>query len=229
LPDDLLRAKGKWSYKNLEPVAFYNEDPNTWIVSTEGQFKDKSLKEVIELAKQKANTIKVSIGVDTCPQFLVEDVELSSGAKFIKVPFQGGAPGVIAMLGGHIEIGGYYYNEYKSHVEAGKARVLGQAAAQRHPFLPNTPTFNEVLGVNHIIWSAWRYAAVPRGTLPERTKYLEEAILAALHDPDCIQEFDKLGCKVGMKYLDARQTAQEIERQYKVSRDFFSKTDRISK
>jgi len=227
LHDDLLRAKGKWSYKDLEPVAFYNEDPNTWVVSTEGPFKDKSLKEVIELAKQKPNTIKVAIGVDTAPQFLVEDVELTSGAKFIKVPFQGGAPGVIAMLGGHIEIGGNYYNEQKSHVEAGKARVLGQAGAERHPLLPNTPTFNEVLGVKHILWSAWRCAAVPKGTPPERIKYLEEAFATAVHDPECIAEFDKLGSK--LTYLDGKQTGQELDKQYRAAREFFTKMGRLSK
>ena len=57
------------------------------------------------------------------------------------------------MLGGHIDIAGYYFNEYKSFVEAGKARVLGQAGAERSSYLPNVPTFNEVLGVNNILWS----------------------------------------------------------------------------
>jgi tripartite-type tricarboxylate transporter receptor subunit TctC len=227
--DELLKVKGKWSYKSMEPLAFINEDPNTWIVSADGSLKDKSLKEIIDLAKQKPETIKVAITVDQVPQFLVEDVEMISGAKFTKVPFQGGMPGITAMLGGHIDIAGYYYAEYKSYLEAGKVKVLGQAVAERSVYFPNTPTFNEVLGVDNILWSAWRYAAVPKGTLPERIKYLEEAILAALHDPECIKEFDNLGCKVGVRYLDAKQTAQEVERQYKVSRDFFSKTGRISK
>ncbi len=227
--DDILRAKGKWSYRNMEALAYINEDPNTWIVSTEGPLKDKSLKEVIDLAKQKPDTIKAAIGVDTIPQFLVEDVEMSSGAKFTKVPYQGGAPGVISMLGGHIDIAGYYFNEYKSHLEAGKVKVLGQAGAERSVYFPNTPTFNEALGVNHILWSVWRYAAVPKGAPPERVKYLEGALSAALHDPDCIKEFDNLGSKMGVKFLDAKQTAQEVDRQYKASYDFFSKMGRLSK
>jgi tripartite-type tricarboxylate transporter receptor subunit TctC len=227
--DDLLRAQGKWSYSNMEAVAYINEDPNTWIVSTEGPLKDKSLKDVIQLAKQKPDTIKVAVGVETSSQFLVEDVEMASGAKFTQVPFQGGAPAVIAMLGGHIEIAGYYYAEYKSHLEAGKVRALGQAGAERSVYLPNTSTFNEALGVNNILWSVWRYAAVPKGVPPERLKYLEEAILAALHDPDCVKDFDNLGSKVGPKYLGAKQTAQEVEKQYKATRDFFIKKGRISK
>lgn len=227
--DSLLRSGGKWSYRNLEPLAYINEDPNTWVVSTEGILKDKSLKEVIALAKQKPDTIKVAIGVDTIPQFLVEDVEMSSGAKFTKVPFQGGAPGVVTMLGGHIDIAGYYYNEYKSFIEAGKVKVLGQAGAERSSYFPNTPTFNEALGVNHILWSVWRYAAVPKGVAPERAKYLEEAILAALHDPECIKEYANIGSKVGNKYLDAKQTALEVEKQYKATQEFFNKTGRIPK
>jgi len=227
--DDLLRSQGKWSYKSMEPIGYINEDPNTWVVSTEGTLKDKSLKEVIDLAKQKPDTIKVAIGVETSSQFLVEDVEMVSGGKFTQVPFQGGAPAVVAMLGGHIEIAGYYYNEYKSHLDAGKARVLGQAGAERSVYLPNTPTFNEALGVNNIVWSVWRYAAVPKGTPPDRAKYLEEAILAALHDPDCIKDFDNLGSKVGPKYLDAKQSTQEVDKQYRAYRDFFAKRGRLPK
>jgi tripartite-type tricarboxylate transporter receptor subunit TctC len=227
--DDLLRAQGKWSYSNMEAVAYINEDPNTWVISTEGPLKDKSLKEVIELAKQKPDTIKVAIGVETSSQFLVEDVEMISGAKFTKVPFQGGAPAVIAMLGNHIEIAGYYYNEYKSHLDAGKAKVLGQAGGTRSAYLPNTSTFNEALGVNNVLWSVWRYVAVPKGTPPDRIKYLEEAVLAALQDPECIKEFDKLGSKVGPPYLGAKQTGQEVEKQYKAYRDFFAKKGRLPK
>jgi tripartite-type tricarboxylate transporter receptor subunit TctC len=227
--DDLLRAEGKWSYKNMEPVAYINEDPNTWIVSTDGPFKDMSLQAVIEYAKQKPDTVKVAIGVETSSQFLVEDVEMVTGAKFTKVPFQGGAPAIVSMLGNHIEIAGYYYNEYKSHLEAGKVKVLGQAGSERSAYFPNAPTFNEVLGVNNVLWSVWRYAAVPKGVLPERVKYLEEAILAALHDPECIKEYEAIGSKMGVKYLDAKQTSQEVEKQYNASRDFFIKKGRISK
>ena len=74
--DDLLRSQGKWSYKTMEAIGYINEDPNTWVVSTEGALKDKSLKEVIDLAKQKPDTVKVAIGVETSSQFLVEDVEM---------------------------------------------------------------------------------------------------------------------------------------------------------
>jgi len=226
LADDLLRAKGKFSYKDLEPVAFYNEDPNTWVVSTDGQFKDKSFKELLEIAKQKPNSVKVAVQVDTAPMFLAEDVELSTGVKLVKVPFQGGAPGVVAMLGGHIDIGGNYFNENKGHVEVGKAKILAQSGAKRDPLFPNVPTFNEVLGVKHILWSAWRYVAVPKGTPPERAKYLEEAISAATRDPECIAEFDKLGSK--LTFLNSKQTALELDKQYRGMREFFVKTARLT-
>ena len=90
-------------------------------------------------------------------------------------------------------------------------------------------TFNEALGVKQILWSVWRYAAVPKGVAPERVKYLEAAILAALHDPECIKDFEGLGSKVGTKYLDAKQTGEEVEKQYKATSDFFVKTGRAPK
>ena len=52
LTDDLLKAKGAWSFKNLESLAFINEDPVSWIVSTAGPLKDKSLADIVEISKQ---------------------------------------------------------------------------------------------------------------------------------------------------------------------------------
>jgi len=44
---ELIRAKGKWSHKDMTALGFINYDPVTWIVSTEGPFKDKSVKDVV--------------------------------------------------------------------------------------------------------------------------------------------------------------------------------------
>ena len=44
------------------------------------------------------------------------------------------------------------------------------------------PTFNEGLGTSGVVWTAWRFAAVPRGIAAERLKFLEGAIEVAMHD-----------------------------------------------
>jgi tripartite-type tricarboxylate transporter receptor subunit TctC len=126
--DEMLRAKGKWTYKDVTPLTYINEDPVTWAVLTDGPFKDKSVKEIVAQAKEKPGTVRVSMAPDGSFQFLAEAVEMGTGARFVKVPFQGGAPGVTAMLGGHVDIATAYYAEYRGHLEAGKVKVVAVAA-----------------------------------------------------------------------------------------------------
>ena len=83
--------------------------------------------------------------------------------------------------------------------------------------------------MNDIINISWRYAAVPKGLSRDRFKYLEAAIDAALCDPECIKEFDQTGIKTGARYMNAQQTAEAIEKYYKIDQDFFVKTGRIKK
>ena len=126
--DELIRAKGKWTYKDLTPVGFINYDPVTWIVSTDGPYKDKSVKDLIALAKEKPGTLRISIAPDGSFQFLAEGVEMVTGAKLVKVPFQGGAPGVTALLGGHVDVATAFLAEYRGHLDAGKVRVVAVPA-----------------------------------------------------------------------------------------------------
>ncbi len=227
--DELIRAKGKWTYKDLTPVGFVNYDPVTWIVSTDGPFKDKSVKDVIAQAKDKPGTVKIAIAPDGAFQFLAEGVETVTGAKLVKVPFQGGAPGVTALLGGHVDVATAFLAEYRGHLDAGKVRVIAVAGQERSVFFPQAVTFNEALGTDSLVWLAWRFATVPKGVAADRLRFLEAAIDTAMHDRELVEEYRKIGVIAGTKYLGARETADEIERFYHDHKEFLTKTGRIGR
>ena len=50
LTDDILRAEGKWSYKNISPIAFVNFIPAMWIVRKDSKFGGFTLKQLIDYA-----------------------------------------------------------------------------------------------------------------------------------------------------------------------------------
>jgi tripartite-type tricarboxylate transporter receptor subunit TctC len=228
LTDDLLKAKGAWSFKNLESLSFINEDPVSWIVSTAGPLKDKSLADIIEISKQKPDTLKISVIPDAYFQWCAESVELYTGGRYIIVPFQGGVPGITSMLGGHVDLSSGYLTEYKGFLESGKVRVIAQTGSTRSSFLPNVPTFNEVMKRDDILWSVGRFAAVPKGTPKACMAYLAAAIDAALRDPECIADYDKAGIKIGEKYMDGNQTDAHLDKVYGGYKEFFTKTKRLS-
>ena len=188
--DELVRAKGKWTIKDMTPLGFINYDPLTWVVTTDGALKDRSVKDIVTLAREKPGTVKIAIAPDGAFQFLAE---------------------------------------YRGHLDAGKVRPVAVAGAERSAFLPQTPTFNEALGVKDLVWTAWRFAAVPKGVPDDRLRYLEAAIDAAMHDRELVEEYRKLGVIAGSQYLKGKETAAEIERFHQAHKEFLTKTGRIGR
>jgi len=68
------------------------------------------------------------------------------------------------------------------------------------------PTFNEGLGTSGVVWTAWRFAAVPRGIAAERLKFLEGAIEVAMHDRELLDEYKKIGVIAGTQSKTGRIT-----------------------
>jgi putative tricarboxylic transport membrane protein len=225
--DAMQKAQGKWSHKNVEPLAFLNYDPVTWIVSTDGIFKDKAVADIAAAVKARPGTVKVAIVPNISFEFIAEQVETLAGGKLVKVPFQGGAPGITALLGGHVDVATGFPAEYRGHLDAGKVKVVAVAGEQRSPNFPNVPTFNEALGTRNIVWSAWRFAAVPRGVPADRKRWLEAALDAALHDPELIAEYKKTGAIVERRYQGVAEMEGEIDKMARLEAEFLRSTGRI--
>ena len=222
--DSMLRAKDRWSYTNLEPIAFLNTEGANLVVSTSGPFKDKSFKEIVEMAKQKPGTIRISILPGTAYEYIVDQVSAATGAKFLKVPFQGGAPGVTALLGGNVDVAIGYYGEIRSFLEAKQITGVAVSGAQRSPFLPNAPTVNESLGTTDIVWITTRWVAVPKGMAADRKAYLAAAFGAASRDAELQSEFRKLGT-VDQAGVDTPEALNaHLMKLAKAEQEFYTKT-----
>jgi tripartite-type tricarboxylate transporter receptor subunit TctC len=191
--DGVLRAQGLWSINDLEIAAFINYDPTTWILATRGPMQGLDLQAIVARAREAPETIRVAMLPQSTSEFIIDQVERATGAKFVKVPFQGGIPGMTAMLGGHIDLATVFFSEFRSQFEAGAVRPVGVAGAARLPNLPDVPTFDEVLGTSGINWAAWRFAALPKNVPAERRDYLAAVIAAAVADPEAQQEFLRAG------------------------------------
>lgn len=80
----------------------------------------------------------------------------AAGVKNEGVPFDGGAPTVVALLGGNVDIIAATPAEVLPHVESGDLRILGVFATERLDEFPDVPTLKEsgydlVFGVSRFI------------------------------------------------------------------------------
>src|SRR5262249_38710409 len=69
---------------------------------TEGPYKDMSVKQLVETAKDKPGTLRVATVPGSMWDYLIEQVETNTGAKVLRVPFQGGGAGINALAGGRV-------------------------------------------------------------------------------------------------------------------------------
>jgi tripartite-type tricarboxylate transporter receptor subunit TctC len=108
------------------------------------------------------------------------------------VPFKGGGPAMIDVLGGHSQLLMNSYLASLSHVRAGKLRALGVSDTRRSHLLPGVPTIDES-GVPGYQAANWWGIAVPAGTPKPIVERLNKEINAALNSDEVKKIFDEQG------------------------------------
>lgn len=184
-------------------------------------------KQIIQIAHDKPNTVRVAIVPGSMWEYLVEQVEAKTGAKFLRVPFQGGGPGVTALLGNNVDVAQGFFSEFRGYVEAGKIVPIALAGEQRTDHLKNTPTFNEIYGSKEFVWNIIRFAVVPKGTPADRKAYLAAGLQATLKDPELIAEYQKLGMYFDPALVKSTHISADLNALALKEREFYVKTGRL--
>ena len=133
----------------------------------------KSVKELIALAKAKPGELNyASSGVATSTHLATELFKYLTGTDMVQVPYKGGAPGMIGLLSGQVQLYFATISTALPHVKSGKVRALAVTTAKRSVVAPEYPTVAEagVRGYEHASWVGM--------LAPARTP---APILAALH------------------------------------------------
>jgi tripartite-type tricarboxylate transporter receptor subunit TctC len=225
--DAMLRAQGRWTLADLEPIGYLNTDALTWVGRTDGPYKGFTLKQIVQAAKDKPGTVRVATVPGSMWEYIIEQIEAASGAKFLRVPFQGGGAGISALVGGNVDVAQGFYSEFRGHLEGGKVAPLAVASAVRMDFLKSMPTFNEALGGNEYLWQVIRFAVVPKGTPADRKAWLGAAIKAAMSDPELIAEYKKFGVYFDPKLVNSKDVAKDLNEYAEAERRFYQKTGRL--
>lgn len=115
----------------------------------------KSVKELIALAKAKPGELNyASSGVATSTHLAAELFRHMTGTDMVQVPFKGGAPGMIGLLSGQVQLYFATISTALPHVKSGKLRALAVTTAKRSLVAPEFPTIAEagVPGYEHASW-----------------------------------------------------------------------------
>lgn len=193
----ILYRGAHYAKDDIVPIAGINFEPVVWGVRTGSDLAKVGFKGVIKKAKSSPGSVKIGVIPKGPFDFIAHIVQRQKGVKFTIVPYQGGKPSLVALLGGNIDVSSNYYSEIQNYIKAGKMKAIAVANTERYPNLPNTPTLPE-LGVDVAgnTWGAVRFAAVPAGTPKAHRQYLGCLIMKTLSQERTQKAFEKVGIHV---------------------------------
>jgi tripartite-type tricarboxylate transporter receptor subunit TctC len=131
--------------------------------------------DLVAAARENPGGIKVSdSGLMATPHMQLLMLELAEDVKFASVHFDGGAPSVTALLGGHVDVLAGSIGDAVPNVKAGNFRVLGIADTEPSAYLPDVPTMASE-GIDVVTYSATGIVGPP-GMPEEIVSTLSEAM-----------------------------------------------------
>ena len=152
----------------------------------------KTIAEMSDKAKKDPNSATIgSSGEGSAGHVLGVWLGQLLNASFTHVPFQGGGPANIAMLGGTVSYRIDALSETTEFHKTGKARLLAVTGAKRDPQVPDVPTLKE-LGVN-MDASSWFGMFGPAGMPKEALDRISQSVMKAVKRPDLSDRLLKMG------------------------------------
>lgn len=176
--------------EGLTPIAFFGPDPGALQVRADTGIT--SVAEFAKALKDKPGSIKNGNDTPGGWSYVVAAlIEKELGASMTKVPYQGYAPTISAIMSGEIDSATLPVPQLIDQHKAGDVRILGVAAEERHFMAPDVPTFKEQ-GFD-LVAGDWRVIFAPAGVPEDRLEKLEEIFLETLNDPAFVEAAQNAG------------------------------------
>jgi tripartite-type tricarboxylate transporter receptor subunit TctC len=190
------------------------------IITTKGDAPYKTLPEMVEFAKKNPGKVRAAtVGPGSIGHFSIEVLNALTGAGITMVPFKGGAPGITAVLGGHVELGAFSVGATSGHLKSGAMR--GLVVSNKSPAFPEIPTLTE-LGYRQNLPGIWFAFYGPAGLPPEVTKVLVPAIEKVVKDPAVAAKLAPFG--MIQDYTPPEKIVAEIREEHRVLEEIAKKT-----
>jgi tripartite-type tricarboxylate transporter receptor subunit TctC len=197
----------KFNYDDFQPIAQLNADPAAITVKADAPWN--TVEEFLAAARKDPEGVRVgNSGNGSIWHLAAAALEDKTGAKFNHIPFQGAAPAVLALLGGHIEAVAVSPAEVTTHVQSGKLKMLMVMADQRVKGFEKVPTAKE-RGIDLSI-GTWRGLGAPRNTPPEVMAKLREITAKTAAEPMMREAMEKQN--LGYVYTDGAVFKETLAR-----------------
>jgi len=202
--------------KDFAPITLVAYTPNVLLANP--ALPVKNVAELLALAKAKPGTLNFgSTSQGGSPHMSGELLKTMAQIDIQHVPYKGGGPMMIDLIGGQIQLGFDNLPSAIAHVRSGKVRALAVTTAKRWPGAPEIPTLAEA-GVPGYEASAWFGLLAPAATPKPVVELLQRHVAAILRLPEVEKQFFEQGAQPSGNTPDefARMIAGELQKWAKV-------------
>jgi tripartite-type tricarboxylate transporter receptor subunit TctC len=206
--------------RDFSPITQLTQSPNIWLVNL--SVPAKTMKDLIDLAKAKpGKNDYASSGIGSMQHLGGELLNKMAGIQLNHVPYKGGPPGLLDVMGGRIPSIISGTQGALPHIKAGKIRPLSVTTTKRLPALPDVPTTAEALGIKGYEATNWQGFLFPAGTPKAIAERVATAAVAILKQPATRARLEELGyIPSGMTPAEmAKMMAEENKRWTALIRD----------
>src|ERR1044071_1895376 len=196
----LAHAVNPWLYKlPYDPIKAFEPavmlGSGAAVLSVHPSLPVNTVQELIDLAKKEPGKLQYAhAGVGSFQHLTAELFKLTAKVDMLGVPFKGGGPAMIDVIGGHTKLMFSSMVQTVPQIKAGKLRAIGFAGLKRSQVLPDVPAIAETVpGYESVNW--WGIVA-PAGTPAPIIARLHKELAAVQDMPDVQKQFANEGAEV---------------------------------
>lgn len=166
--------------KDLVPTSIFGTDP--FVMMVRSDLPVKTTQDFINYAKARPGKLTFASGGNATISRLSASLFLTrAGLDVVQVPYRGGAPAMVDMLGHHVDM--YFGSavDVAPVKDNPRIRLIAVTSAKASPLFPTLPPISDVLPGYSL--TTWNGLMAPAGTPPEIIAKITQGIIEAAHDP----------------------------------------------
>jgi tripartite-type tricarboxylate transporter receptor subunit TctC len=177
--------------RDFAPIATVGISPQVLVLNP--GVPANTVQELIALAKAKPGYLTFASSGAGGPSHMAGEVfNMLAGVQTRHIPYKGGGPATIDVMGGHVQM---FYSvpiNIAGHVQSGKLKAVAVTGQSRTTALPQTPTFAEA-GLPGFDVKTWNGILAPAATSRAIVDKLSAEIGALLANPGVKEKLDGMG------------------------------------